>query len=214
MTWGHGAGDAASTQRPALLRRARRLEVFTVVYNLLEGVVAIVAGWGAGSIALLGFGIDSGIETFAALVVLQRVRRELQGRLEAAEAVERRAERLVAVTLFALSAYVLFEAGSGLWHREAADPSRAGIVLAALSLVVMPLLAAAKRRTGRALGSRALMADAVETLACAYLSFTLLLGLGLRAAVGWWWADPLAALCMLPFIVREAIEAWKGDADR
>ncbi len=206
-------GGAALPPRNVLLRRAVRLEELTVSYNVLEGIVALAAGWRAGSIALLSFGIDSGIETLAALVVLQRLRRELQGGgAESPEAGERRTERLVGATLFALCAYVLFEATSTLRHRDAAAPSLAGIVLAALSLLVMPLLAAAKRRTGRALGSRALQADAAETLACAYLSFTLLLGLGLRAACGWWWADPVAALCMLPFILREAIEAWKGEA--
>lgn len=197
-----------------LLRRAIRLETFTVVYNILEGVVAVAAGWLAGSIALVGFGVDSTIETASAVIVLLRFRAEARGHDPDAHVItERRAERLVGVTLFALCAYVLYESITTLARQDAPAESPVGIFLAALSLAVMPFLALAKRRTGIALGSRALIADSKETLICSYLSFSLLLGLGLNAAFGWWWADPVAALIMVPFIFREAREAWEGDDD-
>jgi len=199
-------------ERPQLIRRGVRLEQFTVAYNIVEGVIAVTAGWLAGSIALVGFGADSAIETLSALVVLRRLQQETRGSsAEAREAAERRAQRVVAVTLAALCVYVLYESAHTLLARRAPQESHVGIVLAALSLVVMPFLARAKRRVGRALGSRALVADAAETLACAYLSLTLLLGLVANAVLGWWWADPAAALIMVPFILREAREAWEGE---
>jgi divalent metal cation (Fe/Co/Zn/Cd) transporter len=202
--------ESTRKARTTLLRRGIRLEQFTAVYNVLEGIVAVTAGWLAGSIALVGFGADSAIETVSALVVLRRLQEEARGG-EAREAAERRAQRLVAVTLAALCAYVLYESAHTLLRHRAPEESGIGIVLAALSLLLMPWLARAKRRTGRALGSRALVADAAETMACAYLSFTLLLGLAANALFGWWWADPLAALVMVPFIAREAREAWEGE---
>jgi cation diffusion facilitator family transporter len=198
--------------RARLLRRAVRLETFTIIYNVLEGVIAVTAGYLAGSIALVSFGLDSVIETTSAVAVFARLRAETRSRDPGAhEKAERRAERIVGVTLLALCLYVLFEAGSTLVRKEPPAVSAVGIVLAAVSLLVMPPLALAKRRTGRALGSRALIADSVETLVCSYLSFALLLGLGLNAALGWWWADPLAALVMVPFILREGLEAWRGE---
>jgi divalent metal cation (Fe/Co/Zn/Cd) transporter len=201
--------------RHRLLKRGIRLEFFSVAYNVIEGLVATAAGLFAGSIALVGFGLDSAIETIAAVVVLRRFRVESRGDEEDFARVERRAERVVGSTLFLLCAYVLYESASTLYLRERPESSVVGIVLAALSLSTMPLLAVAKRRTARTLGSRALAADASETTACAYLSFTLLLGLSLNAALGWWWADPIAALIMVPLILREAFEAWKGeDQDR
>jgi divalent metal cation (Fe/Co/Zn/Cd) transporter len=124
---------------------------------------------------------------------------------------EKRTEQFVAGTLFALCVYILYQSTATLIEGNAPEESAVGIILAAVSLVLMPLVAAAKRRTGAALGSRALMADATETLICAYLSFTLLLGLGLNALFGWWWADPAAALVMIPFIFHEAREAWRGE---
>jgi divalent metal cation (Fe/Co/Zn/Cd) transporter len=204
----------ASEERRALLRRGVRLEIFTVVYNVAEGIIAIVAGWLAGSIALVGFGLDSTIETASAVVVLLRLRAEVTGNDPDSHVLsERKAERFVGGTLFALCAYILYEAVTTLAKQEEPSESVVGIVLAALSLIVMPVLALAKRRTGQALGSRALIADSTETLVCSYLSFSLLLGLGLNAALGWWWADPVAALVMVPFIFREAREAWEGEED-
>jgi divalent metal cation (Fe/Co/Zn/Cd) transporter len=206
------ASPAPAVPRSLLLRTAVRLEVFTLTYNVFEGIVAIAAGWIAGSIALLGFGYDSAIETASAWMVLRRLRAECRGGgAEVHERAERRAQRFVGFTLFALCAYVAYESVLTLVERRAADPSAVGVGLAALSLLVMPALAVAKRRTGIALHSRALVADASETFACAYLSFTLLLGLLLNATVGWWWADPAAALVMVPWIFREAREAWEGE---
>ena len=201
-------------RRKRLLRRAIRLEVFTVAYNILEGVVAIVAGALAGSIALIGFGVDSTIETISAVIVLLRLQEEARGHDPDSHVMtERRAERFVGVTLFALCAYVLYESITTLARHDMPAESPVGIVLAALSLAIMPFLALAKRRTGQALESRALIADSKETLICSYLSFSLLLGLGLNATFGWWWADPVAALVMVPFIFREAREAWEGEDD-
>jgi len=199
-------------ERKRLLQRAIQLEQFTAGYNVLEGIVAVTAGWLAGSIALVGFGADSAIETLSALVVLRRLQQEKRGGpKEALESAERRAQKLVAVTLTALCVYVIYESARTFWTQQAPHESRLGIGIAALSLVLMPLLARAKRRTGRRLGSRALVADAAETMACAYLSLTLLPGLVANALFGWWWADPAAALVMVPFILREAREAWEGE---
>lgn len=202
--------------RVTLLRRGLRLEALTITWNVIEAVVAIGTGWIASSVALVGFGLDSSIETLAAAALYIRLRAELRGATEEeAEAHEARALRIVAITFFALSAYIVFEAGSTLWLHEPPDASRVGMALAALSLAVMPFLAWAKHRTGLALESRALIADAKETIACTYLSFTLLLGLGANALFGVWWADPVAALAMLPWILREGREAWEeSKADR
>ena len=194
--------------REQLLRRALRLEALTVSWNVIEAVVAIGAGWLAGSVALVGFGLDSTIETIAAAALYHRLRAEMKGAdEEETEAHEKRALRIVGVTFLVLALYILYEAGSMLWFREPPRPSRIGIALAALSLVVMPFLAWAKYRAGEALKSRALIADAKETIACSYLSLTLLVGLGANALWGWWWADPVAALAMLPWVVREGFEA-------
>lgn len=196
--------------RSDLLRRGVRLEVLTVSWNVIEALIAIGAGWLAGSVALISFGIDSVIETIAASALYRRLRAELRGASEEeAEEHERRALRIVGVTFFALALYILYEAGTALWAREVAEVSAVGIGLAALSLIVMPFLAFAKLKTGRALGSAALVADAKETFACSYLSLVLLLGLGANAAYGAWWADSVAALLMVPSIVREGFEAFE-----
>lgn len=208
------APAADGSGRGRLLRRALRLETLSIGYNILEAVVAIGAGWIAGSIALVGFGFDSAIETTSAVVVFLRLRAEARNRTSGAtfERAERRAERVVGVTLIALAAYVLYESVATLIRGDEPAESLVGIVLAAMSVVLMPFLAWAKLRTGRALHSRALIADSKETFVCTYLSFTLLVGLGLNAAVGWWWADPVAALLMVPLIFREGREAWRGEA--
>lgn len=197
--------------RQNLLRRGLWLVGITLGYNILEGGVAVTAGWLAGSVALVGFGIDSAIETVSAVVVFLRLSEEYRGRDGDRVITERRAERFVGASLLGLCIYIGYRSISVLIRHDPPDESTVGIVLAALSLTLMPILAVAKRRTGRALGSRALMADATETLVCTYLSFTLLLGLGLNALWGWWWADPAAGLIMIPFILREAREAWLGE---
>ncbi len=194
--------------RSLLLKRALRLERLTIAWNVVEAVIAVGAGWRAGSIALVGFGLDSVIETIAALALYRRLRAEQAGATkEETEVHERRALWIVGVTFFLLSGYIAFEAASTLWMKEPPEASRIGILLAAASLTVMPALAIAKHRTGKALRSRALVADAKETFVCSYLSLTLLAGLGLNALFGWWWADPVAALAMLPLVIREGWEA-------
>lgn len=198
----------APAQQEIYRRRAKRLEYFTVAWNSLEALVALVAGVIAGSIALVGFGLDSVIEVIAGVVLLWRLGQRGDFESEA----ELRALRIVGLTFFALAAYVTYESLTGLWFRHKPQESFLGIILAAVSLLVMPLLGHAKRRLARRLESRALAADGMETYFCSYLSFTLLLGLGLNAAVGWWWADPVAALAMVAFMVREGVRAWREEA--
>jgi divalent metal cation (Fe/Co/Zn/Cd) transporter len=174
----------------------------------VEAGVAIGAGILASSIALVGFGLDSLVEVVSAIVVLWRLRLEIGGASAArTERAERRALFAVGVSFFLLGAYILYESGKKLGLAEQPETSTIGLILAFLSLIVMPLLAVLKKRTAVAIGSRALAADATETAVCSYLSFTLVLGLGLNAWLGWWWADPVAALAMLPLILHEGKEA-------
>lgn len=187
----------------ANLRRGRRLEYLTIGWNSLEALVAVGAGILAGSVALVGFGFDSVIEVSSGIILLWRLAGD-EGR-------EELALRLVGLSFLALAAYVAFDAVKSLWLAEAPTESYVGIVLAALSLIVMPLLARAKRRVAADLSSRALEADSRQTDICAYLSAILLAGLVLNALYGWWWADPLAALVMVPIIVKEGIEALRGE---
>ena len=193
--------------RKAGLRKGLRLEVFTVGWNAAEAIIAIVAGLVAGSVALVGFGLDSIIESISGVALYHRLRGELHGDDERNEARERRALLFVGVSFLLIAAYVFYEAVTGLWRKEIPEHSTAGIALAVISLVVMPVLGWMKLQTGRELESRALVADAKETFVCAYLSLALLLGLGLNALFGWWWADPVAGLAMLPLIVHEGWEA-------
>jgi divalent metal cation (Fe/Co/Zn/Cd) transporter len=198
-----------SPEREKLLGSGRRLEWFTVGWNSLEGLISVASGVAAGSIALIGFGVDSFVETSSGMVLLWR----LQGGRERdhEERVEARALRLVGFSLLALAAYVLYESASSLVGREAPDASVPGIIIAALSLVVMPVLAARKRKIAAALNSRALRADSFQTSLCTYLSAILLAGLVLNAAFGLWWADPVAALAMVPIITREGLESIRGE---
>ncbi len=200
----------AILERAVVVRRGRRLEYFTIVWNALEGVVAVVAGAIAGSISLVGFGIDSFIEVTSGSVLLWRmsVDEEVQHR----ELNERRALRIVGVCFLLLAAYIAYESVLDLWSRRAPEHSIPGIVLACVSLVVMPLLSRAKRKVGRALGSAAMRADAKQTEFCTYLSAILLAGLLLNAFFGLWWADPVAALIMVPIIAKEGIEGLQGKA--
>jgi len=192
-------------RRRGLHRRALWLEYFTVGWNVLEAVVAIGAGLIAGSVALVGFGVDSGVEVISAVGLLWRLYKAGPTASVAEEsAAERRALYIVAATFFLLAAYIVVEAGSALVQGERPDTSPVGLVLSVLSLVVMPALAYSKQRTGRELGSRALVADSMETWVCSYLSLALLAGGGLYLLLGWWWADAVGALAMLPVIV------WQG----
>jgi cation diffusion facilitator family transporter len=200
--------------RTTLLRRALRLEYLTVGWNVLEGLVAIAAGLASGSVALIGFGLDSFVETISGVVLIWRLRIERAGAdEERVEQVERRAEWLVGIAFLVLAAYVGFEALRTLLAAEAPDASPVGIALTAVSLVLMLWLARAKRRVGEALGSRALVADAEQTQACWYLSAVTLGGLVANAVLGWWWADPLAALGIVVLLVREGLEAIRGEGD-
>ena len=198
--------------RIAALRRGITLEGVTVGYNTLEGLVAIAAGIAAGSVALTGFGIDSVIEVTSGALLWWRLRAEL-GLAPLGPTVERRAARGAGFLLLALGVYIVTDSAWVLLTGSRPESSLIGIVLMALSLIVMPLLARAKLRVAGTLGSRALRADAHETIVCAWLSATTLVGLGLNALLGWWWADPLAALAMLPLIVREGIEAWSTESN-
>jgi divalent metal cation (Fe/Co/Zn/Cd) transporter len=199
---------APPLDRAVLLRRGVALEVFTVAWNVVEAIIAITAGRLAGSIALVGFGVDSVIESVSGVVLYRRLRIEQRGAdAHRAEDSERRALWLVGASFFLLAAYVGYEAVTALVRREAPEATTVGIVLAAVSLVVMPVLGWAKRRTGKRLNSAALVADSTETFVCAYLSLALLLGVGLNTWVGWWWADAVAALAMIPLMLHEGWEA-------
>lgn len=210
------ASTAPVAERPGLLRRALRLEYLTVGWNIIEGLIAVTAGLASGSVALLGFGIDSFVESASGSVMIWRLRAE-QNADEDDEAriehVERRAQKLVAGSLILLAAYIAWDSITSLIAGERPEPSLVGILLALASLAVMWWLAREKRRVGTALGSRAMTADAFQTDACFWLSLFLLVGISANALFGWWWADPLAALGMTVFIGREALEAWRGEDD-
>ena len=190
------------------VRRGRWLEYLTIGWNSLEAIIAIGAGLVAGSIALVGFGLDSIIEVSSGAALLWRLHMDAPEKRERAEQI---ALKLVGVSFLLLAAYVAFDAVKSLWTREQPEASYVGIGLAALSLVVMPLLARAKRKVAAIINSRALEADSRQTDICAYLSAILLGGLLLNALFGWWWADPVAALVMTPIIVKEGVEALRGE---
>ena len=193
--------------RAALTQRGKRLEYFTIAWNSLEGLIAIIAGAFAGSVSLLGFGIDSLIEVTSGAALLWRM-----SSLEDGPRRERLSLRIVGTCFLALALYVAYEAIRGLLKREAPGRSVVGIVLACASLVVMPLLSRAKRKVGVGLNSAAMHADAKQAEFCAYLSAILLGGLLLNALFGLWWADPLAALVMVPIIAKEGIDGLQGKA--
>jgi divalent metal cation (Fe/Co/Zn/Cd) transporter len=194
------------------LRIGQRLVIAALAYNIVEAVIALWAGADAESIALLGFGLDSIIETSAAGLLLWRLQVEGRGAdRETVERTERRVHRFVGATFLLLAAYVIAQAWWTLWNREAPSESLIGIVLAAASLVIMPLVSWGKLRAAREIGSAALRSEAKETLACSYLSFTLLVGLAANAFAGWWWADPVAALLMVPWLVKEGLAGLRGE---
>lgn len=206
-----GTADAATAvPQPGLRRQAVRLEQFSVAWMLIEAGVAVTAGIIAGSLALTSFGFDSIIEIVCATLVLRRLRAELAGG-RADEHAERRVLQVIAVTFFVLAAYVVVASVIDLAARAHPERSPVGIGLTISSLLVMPLLGWRKRRVGRMLRSRLVLADAAETTLCATLAATTLLGLVLFAAFGWWWADPIAALAVAYCAVREGREAWHGE---
>ena len=198
-----------SRNRADLVRRGRYLEYFTIGYNTLEGLIAVAAGLLAGSIALVGFGFDSLIEVTSGAVLLWRLHADLDE--ERRERVEAISLKIVGACFVLLAIYVSYDSVKSLIRREAPQESIVGIILAAASLIVMPLLVRAKRKVARGIESAALMADSKQTELCTYLSAILLAGLLLNALFGWWWADPVAALVMVPIIVKEGIEGLRGE---
>ena len=199
-----GIGDRAS-----MVKRGRRLEYFTIAYNSLEGLIAVVAGLMAGSIALVGFGFDSVIEVTSGVALVWRLHSDAdESRRERVEAITL---RIVGACFLLLAAYVSYDSIKSLIWREHPRESIPGIVLAIASLIVMPLLVRAKRKVARGINSAALMADSKQTELCTYLSAILVGGLLLNALLGWWWADPVAALIMVPIIVKEGIEGLRGE---
>ena len=195
--------------RAAVVRRGLRLEYFTIAYNSLEGLIAIVAGLFAGSIALIGFGFDSAIEVTSGSMLLWRLFADVNESLR--ERAERLSLRIVGVCFLALALYICYDSIALLVRQRAPERSIPGIVLALASLIVMPLLAHAKRKVARDMDSAAMKADATQTEFCTWLSAILLGGLMLNALFGWWWADPAAGLVMVPIIAREGLEGLRGD---
>ena len=205
MTAPHAHPTLTSAERNRLGRRAQLLAGASVTYNVIEALIAVAAGMAAGSVALVGFGLDSVVEVSSGMVILWQFRHRLP------ESRERRALRLMALSFFALATYVTVESVRALFFGGEPEPSPVGIGLAIASLIVMPFLSRAQRRTGRALGSHAVVADSTQTLLCTYLSAVLLVGLVLNATLGWGWADPIAGLVIAAVAVREGVEAWKGE---
>ena len=196
--------------REAIAHRGRRLEYFTIVWNTLEGLIAVAAGVGARSISLVGFGMDSFIEVTSGATLLWRM--SVDADVESRDRNEKLSLRIVGICFIALAGYIIYEALCDLITKTAPEHSLPGIILACVSLVVMPLLARAKRKVGHLMGSAAMHADARQTEFCTYLSAILLGGLLLNAFLGWWWADPAAALIMSPIIAKEGVEGLRGRA--
>lgn len=194
--------------RAALVRRGIRLSYATIGYNSLEAIGALIAGFLAGSVALVGFGFDSVIEVTASIAAQWRLRSDLD--IPRRERAEVTTMRIVGACFLGLAFYVLLDAANTLWRQQAPDRSLLGIVILALSVIVMPLLARSKKRVARALRSGALEAEATQTSLCAYLSVIGLAGVALNAVAGWWWADPVAALVMVPIIAREGVEGIRS----
>ena len=200
---------APHLDRAAFVRRGLRLEYLTLSWNSLEALIAIVAGIVAGSIALVGFGFDSVVECVSGAVLVWRLRTDAE--IHRRERIEQVSLKLVGASFLLLAAYVAYEAVEKLLERKAPEHSVPGILLAIASLMVMPILARAKRRVAKNINSSAMHADSRQTDLCAYLSAILLGGLVLNATVGWWWADPVAAIVMVPIIAREGIGALRGE---
>jgi divalent metal cation (Fe/Co/Zn/Cd) transporter len=201
---------SAAISRHDLVRQGQRLEYFTIAYNSIEGLVSIVAGLISGSVSLVGFGLDSLIEVTSGAALLWRLHDDLNRSRR--EHVERTTLRIVGWCFVALALYILYESGSTLIRHQSPERSIPGIIVAAASVIVMPLLARAKRRVAAGIGSSAMNADSRQADFCTYLSAILLGGLLLNALLGWWWADPVAGLVMVPIIAREGIGGIRGKA--
>lgn len=198
------------TSRNHAVNRQKWLTAATIGWNVVEGAVAIAAGVAAGSVSLIGFGLDSGVEVSAALILAWRLAQER--RTGCKQDADRRAQRLIAVSFAALAVYVGAESARDLVLAHRPEESLVGIAIAALSLVVMPVLARAKRRLAPVIGSRAVEAEATQTALCALMSGGLLLGLGANAAFGWWWADPLAGLFIASLAAYETVRVWQAES--
>ena len=202
----HGVNSRLSdARRAALVRTIRILVIFTISYNVVEAAVALIAGNIAESSALIGFGLDSVIEVSSAIAVAW----QFSGKNH--EEREKTALKIISLSFFLLAAYVSYDAISSLIKQEAPEPSIIGIAVASLSLFIMPFVSMLQRKAGNELGSHSAVADSKQTLLCTYMSGALLVGLLLNSLFGWWWADPLAALIIVTFAIREGTQAWKGD---
>jgi len=204
------SAPATTSGRAEAVRRVRLYNSLTIGWNVIEGVVALSAGIVAGSISLIAFGLDSGVEVSTSIVLAWRLAQERRG--GCMTGYDRRATRCIAGCFAILAIYVSYEAIAQLIEQRAPDISVPGIVLAALSLVVMPVLARAKKRLGPTLGSQAVVSESRQTELCAWLSAVVLVGLGLNAVLGWWWADPVAALALAGFATFETIRTWRADS--
>lgn len=202
-----------SLKSDRLYKKGLRLEYFTVGYNILEAVAALVLGGIASSIALIGFGLDSIVESLSGGVLIWRLSKGRTLSKEHEEKIEERAQKFVAVTFFVLGSYVLVESVLTLWGGNPPETSLGGIILAILSLIIMPLLGKAKMKVGKELNSRALIADAKETFACAFLSAALLLGLAANYFWGFWQADPIAGFVIVYYLIKEGKENWEGECE-
>lgn len=194
-----------------LHKKALSLSYFTVGYNILEGLVSILAGSLSGSIALVGFGLDSFVESLSGSIMIWRFSKHGKISKEEEEQVEKRAIRLVAYTFFILGTYVLYESAKKLYFHQLPEPSVAGILIAVISIIVMPILYLAKNRTGKSINSRSLVADSKQTLTCVLLSFALLIGLSLNYLFGFWWADPIVGFIVVVILFREGTTALKEE---
>lgn len=197
--------------RSVLSKKALYLSYFTVGYNLLEGIVSVLAGQLAGSIALLGFGLDSFVECLSGGIMIWRFRKHSELSHDEEEKIEAKATKIVAYTFFVLAAYVLFESLKKLFYREITEPSLIGIIIAIASIIVMPTLFLLKYRIGKSIASSSLVADSKQTLACVFLSFALLIGLGLNYSYGIWWADPVVGLLIVAYLIREGYNTLKEE---
>lgn len=197
-----------------LYKKGLYLEYFTVGYNILEAIVSIIFGSIANSIALIGFGLDSIVESLSGLVLIWRLNQHKRISKEEEERIERKAMKFVAITFFVLGLYVLLQSIRKLILKEIPDSSLPGIVIAMVSMIVMPILAFQKYKTGEKIKSNALMADSKETLACAFLSVSLLIGLGLNYLWGFWQADPIVGLIIVIFLLREGAEVWRESNEK
>ncbi len=193
----------------SLHKKALSLSYFTVGYNVLEGIVSIIAGSLVGSIALVGFGLDSFVESLSGSVMIWRFRKHGKMTEEEEERVEAKAIRLIAYTFFILGSYILYESVKKLCFHEIPYPSLLGIIIAIVSMIVMPVLFYIKYRTGKSINSKSLMADSKQTLACAFLSVALLIGLGINYLYGLWWADPIVGVIIVIFLIKEGYTALK-----